>query len=84
MNSWPMHLKHNLLTVAYNVNGLTSSYVELIEFGVQHKLDVLLVGGTHLNRNKWFQLPNYVFYWNDRLGQTGGHIAIMVRVSILS
>lgn len=63
-----MHLKLDLLLVAWNTNYLASRYAEMVEFAARHKPEVLLFGKAHIDPAKRFRFTNYVFHRSDRAG----------------
>lgn len=71
----------SLKCIELNVNSLKSKYKqhELKSFIDDHKPDIMLLIETKLNEKKKFSLPNYNVFRNDRLSDSGGGTAILIR-----
>ncbi|KAG5862283.1 hypothetical protein JTB14_035684 [Gonioctena quinquepunctata] len=64
--------------VPWNANGLISKKDELIDFLIDHNIDIVFLQETHL-KNDHVGIPNYEIFRKDRLGGRGGGVTIGVK-----
>nr|CAD7434834.1 unnamed protein product [Timema monikensis] len=78
-NRGPPVLKE--LTVAlWNANGVAGKKAELESFLAKHRVDVMLLGETHLRSAMRFSLAEFICHRSDRAGDVGrGGTAVLVR-----
>nr|CAD7438644.1 unnamed protein product [Timema bartmani] len=78
-NRGPPVLKE--LTVAlWNANGVAGKKAELESFLAKHRVDVMLLGETHLRSAVRFSLAEFICHRSDRAGDVGrGGTAVLVR-----
>lgn len=65
----------------YNANGLKKQINEITQFIIENRIDVMLVGETHLSKNTSINIPNYTIYRNDCNIRQGG-TAVIIKNSI--
>ena len=71
-----------LRLVAWNANSIVSKIQELREFLIRFRVDVALIGETHLKTNHRANIANYKCYRNDRLTGRGGGTAVYIKSNI--
>lgn len=53
----------SILKIAFwNANGLALHSLELKEFILSHKLDIILISETHFTSKSYLRIPNYNIY----------------------
>lgn len=73
----------NYLRIAFwNANGIHNKTAELKHFIEEHRIDVMLLGETHLKQSKKLKISNYITYRNDRPTRNGGGTAILMKHTI--
>jgi len=55
----------NLKILHWNANGISKQINELNALASSIKLDIILIGETHLKPNLSLKIPNYFTYRND-------------------
>lgn len=75
----PILRKPDYVTVAFwNADGINNKKHELVDFICRLKVDIMLLGETHMNPGDKLRVPNFVTYRHDRVGPKGG-TAILIK-----
>lgn len=77
---------NDLKIISWNCNGIKNKTPELAAFIKENKIDIILLGETHLNPKDKLSIPNYHTYRTDRPKlancPAGGGTAILIRRNI--
>ena len=77
-----MSANNDLKISTWNARSVKNKKHEVINFIEKHNIDILLITETFLKPHIAFHIPNFLIYRNDRLNQTGGGVAIIIKNSI--
>ena len=69
----------NLRPAYWNANSIRSKKLELVQFLLDHGIDICHINETHLMPGQEFRLANYVCHRNDRPTQDGGTMILVRR-----
>lgn len=75
-------LTSNLKIVFWNCRSIRNKIIEFNDFLSVNNVDICCLSETWLNESQTFYHPNYECIRKDRIGQSGGGVAILVKKSI--
>lgn len=70
---------NNLKILFWNSQSILGKIDETFDYLLTNNIDIALFTETWLKPDKSFSHPNYISHRNDRIGQRGGGVAIVVR-----